>query len=51
MDKCLCMAESLQCSLETTTQLIGYTPTQTKKFKVGGQKLSSWSFIHYWKKS
>ena len=30
----LCMAESLQCSPETTTTLlIGYTPTQNKKLK------------------
>ena len=34
MDTCICMAESLHCSPETiTTLLIGYTPTQNKKFK------------------
>ena len=34
MDTCICMAESLCCSLETvTTLLIGYTPIQNKKFK------------------
>ena len=31
---CICIAESLHCSPETiTTLLIGYTPTQNKKFK------------------
>ena len=35
MDTHICMAESLHCSLETTTtQLIGYTPIQNKTFKV-----------------
>ena len=34
MDTCLCMAESLLCSPETTTTLlISYTPVQNKKFK------------------
>ena len=34
MDSCICTAESLHCSPETiTTLLIGYTPTQNKKFK------------------
>ena len=34
MDTCICMAKSLCCSLEAiTTLLIGYTPTQNKKFK------------------
>ena len=38
-DTCICMAESLPCSPETTTTLlIGYTPIQNKKFKVWGQK-------------
>ena len=33
MDTCICMAESLCPSPETiTTLLIGYTPTQNKKF-------------------
>ena len=33
MDTCICMAESLPCSLETiTTLLIGHTPIQKKKF-------------------
>ena len=35
MDTCLCMAECLCCSSETTTTLlIGYSPIQNKKFKV-----------------
>ena len=35
MDTCICMAESLCCSPETTTTLLtGYTPVQNKKFKV-----------------
>ena len=33
MDICVCMAESLCCSQETITILIGYTPIQKKKFK------------------
>ena len=34
-DTCICMAESLHCSPETTTTLlITYTPIQNKKFKV-----------------
>ena len=28
MDTCICMAESLRCSLETITLLISYTPVQ-----------------------
>ena len=32
MDTCVCMAESLCCSPETTTTLLmGYTPIQNKK--------------------
>ena len=32
MDTCVCMAESLHCSLETvTTLLISYTQVQNKK--------------------
>ena len=39
MDTCLCMAESLCCSPETTTiSLISYTPIQNKKFKVWKEK-------------
>ena len=39
MDTCICMAESLHCSLETiTTLLTGYTPTQNKKYKVKTNK-------------
>ena len=35
MDTCICTAESLRCSPETTTKLlITYTPIQNKKFKV-----------------
>ena len=35
MDTCICMAESLHCSPETTTiLLISYNPIQNKKFKV-----------------
>ena len=30
MDTCICMAESLHCSPETITLLIGYTPIQNK---------------------
>ena len=26
MDTCICLAESLHCSPETTTLLVGYTP-------------------------
>ena len=34
MDICICLAESLGCSPETiTTLLIGYAPTQNKKFQ------------------
>ena len=36
---CICIAESLCCSLETiTTLFIAYTPTQNKRFKVWNQK-------------
>ena len=39
MDTCICMAESLPCSLETTTTLlIGYAPVEKKSFKSGGKK-------------
>ena len=39
MDACIRMAESFRCSTETTTTLlIGYTPIQNEKFKVGGKK-------------
>ena len=42
MDPCICMPESLCWSPETiTTLLIGYTPIQNKKFKVGGEKKSN----------
>ena len=35
MDTCICMAEFIRCSPETTTTLlIGCTPIQNKKFKV-----------------
>ena len=34
MDMSICMAESVRCSTETTTLLIGYTPIQNKKFEV-----------------
>ena len=30
----ICMTESLRCSPETITLLIGYTPVQNKKFKI-----------------
>jgi len=34
MDICICMAESLHCSLETiTTLLISYTPNKIKSLK------------------
>ena len=34
MDTCICMAESLHCSLQTiTTLLMDYTPIQNKKLK------------------
>ena len=39
MDACIRMAESFRCSTETTTTLlIGYTPIQNEKFKVGVKK-------------
>ena len=39
MDTCICTAECLSCSSETTTALlIGYTPIQNKKLKVWGEK-------------
>ena len=39
MDTCICMAESLSCSPETTTTLlIGDPPIQNKKFKVQGEE-------------
>ena len=39
MDTCICMAESLGCSLETTvTLLISYTLLQNKQFKVRKKK-------------
>ena len=44
MDTCICIAESLPCSLETiTTWLIDYTPIQNKnsgkkRLKVTGKK-------------
>ena len=39
IDTCICVAESLCCSPETTTTLlIGYIPIQNKKFKVQGKK-------------
>ena len=39
MDICICMAESLCCSPETTTTLlIGYIPIKNKKFKVWEEK-------------
>ena len=38
MDTCICMAESLCCSPETTTTLlISCTPIQNKKFNVWGK--------------
>ena len=41
MYTCICMAEFLHCSPETTTTLlIGYTPKQNKKLKVWGKKKS-----------
>ena len=37
-DACVCKAESLRCSPETTTTLLtGYTPTQNKNSKVWGK--------------
>ena len=39
MDTCMCTADSLSCSPETTTiLLISYTPIQNKKFKVWKKK-------------
>ena len=35
MDTCICMAVSLCCSPEIITLLIGYTPVQYKKSKLG----------------
>ena len=38
-DTCICMAEFLRCSAETTTTLfISYTPIQRKNFKVWKKK-------------
>ena len=34
MDTCIFMAESLYCSPETITTLIGYMPILKKKFKI-----------------
>ena len=35
MDTCVCMTESLCCSLKTVTTLsISYSPIQNKKFKI-----------------
>ena len=40
MDICICMAESLHCSLETiTTLLISYTPNKKFKNKLNGLSL------------
>ena len=39
MDTCICIAESLSCSPETTTTLLtGDPPIQNKKFKVQGEE-------------
>ena len=44
MDACVCMAEFLHCSPETTTMwLIGYTPIQNEQLKVCGKKVSLYS--------
>ena len=41
-DTCVCMAESLCCSPETTpVLLIGYTPIQNKNFKVKPTKITN----------
>ena len=42
MDTCVWMAESLCCSPETTpVMLIGYTPIQSKNFKVKPTKITN----------
>ena len=33
MDTCVSIAEALHCSPESITLLMGYSPTQNKKFK------------------
>ena len=39
IDICVCMAESLHCSPETTTaSSISYAPTQIKNLKCGGKR-------------
>ena len=38
MDTRICMGESLCCSPEIITLLIGYTPIQNKKFKLWRKK-------------
>ena len=51
MDTCICMAESLHCSLQTiTTLLMDYTPIQNKKLKkkesscqCRGHRFNPWS--------
>ena len=39
MDICMCAVESLHCSPETTTLLIGCIPVQNKKLKVWEKKI------------
>ena len=38
MDTCMCVAESLHCSLETITFLIGYTPIKNENLKFKKKK-------------
>ena len=38
----ICVAESIRCSPESiTTLLIGFTPTQNKKFKIHKKRVST----------
>ena len=53
MDTCVCMAESLRCSLESTTRLlIGYTPHyKMKHLKSKKITIVNWIYPHYKMKS
>ena len=48
MDTCICMAEFLYCSPETTTQLLlSYIPIQSKKFKLWVKKKVKNRFFYF----
>ena len=49
METCICTAESLHCSSETTTALsIGYTPIQNKKLKKKKKEEEALTDSDYW---